>query len=182
MPRHPREVAGGCVYHALNRAVGRSTTFETLDDYAAFEQVPRETAQRVEMRCWHFARKLMSTTKETKTLLQEVRMHLDEESHAKIEPILRGILDAAKPKTITEVVYRHDPEDTAQIEALGATIVSKDDLIRSVLQHPGQHGIHVSEARPLPARHQHRKRAARKRVSLRHRSGAPARTHGRQSA
>ena len=74
----------------------------------------------------------MNTTKEIKTLLEEVRLRLDEESRHKVEPILRGILDAAKPRTITEVQYRGDPKDQAQIEGLRATIASKDDLINAL--------------------------------------------------
>jgi len=44
----------GCVYDALNRAVGRSTIFETAGDYAAFEQVLEETREQVEMRLLAF--------------------------------------------------------------------------------------------------------------------------------
>ena len=42
------------MYHALNRAVGRSTIFETRDDYAAFETVLEAAGRRVEMRLLAF--------------------------------------------------------------------------------------------------------------------------------
>jgi putative transposase len=54
MPRRPRVATGGYVYHALNRAVGRSTVFETVDDYAAFEKVLEEAGQRTRMRLLAF--------------------------------------------------------------------------------------------------------------------------------
>lgn len=50
MPRRLREASGGLVYHVLNRAVGRSTLFETDNDYAAFLRVLSEAPQRVPMR------------------------------------------------------------------------------------------------------------------------------------
>ncbi|HUY93590.1 MAG TPA: hypothetical protein VMV10_32990 [Pirellulales bacterium] len=71
----------------------------------------------------------MSATKEVKELLKQVRQQLDAETQAKIEPILRQILEVTKPKTITEVVYRSDPKDQAAIAALQATISEKDDAI-----------------------------------------------------
>ena len=54
----------GYVYHALNRAVGRSTIVEKVDDYAAFEAVLEEAREQVDMRLiafcvmpnhWHLA-------------------------------------------------------------------------------------------------------------------------------
>jgi putative transposase len=42
------------VYHALNRAVGRSTVFEKVEDYAAFEKVLEEAGQRAGMRLLGF--------------------------------------------------------------------------------------------------------------------------------
>ena len=64
MPRRPRVATGGYVYHVLNRAVGRSTIFESLGDYLAFEKVLEEAGRRTEMRLlgfcvmpnhWHLA-------------------------------------------------------------------------------------------------------------------------------
>ena len=54
LPRRPRVATGGYVYHALNRGVGRSTIFETVGDYAAFEQVLEEAREQVEMRLLSF--------------------------------------------------------------------------------------------------------------------------------
>jgi putative transposase len=54
MPRRPRIATGGYVYHALNRAVGRATIFEKLDDYAAFEEVLREGNDRIDIRLLAF--------------------------------------------------------------------------------------------------------------------------------
>jgi putative transposase len=54
MPRRPRIATGGYVYHALNRAVGRSTIFEKVDDYAAFEAVLEEAREQVDMRLLAF--------------------------------------------------------------------------------------------------------------------------------
>jgi putative transposase len=45
---------GGYVYHALNRAVGRSTIFEKVDDYAALEAVLEEAGEQVDMRLLAF--------------------------------------------------------------------------------------------------------------------------------
>ena len=42
------------MYHALNRAVGRSTVFEKVEDYAAFEKVLEEAGQRAGMRLLGF--------------------------------------------------------------------------------------------------------------------------------
>ena len=55
MPRRPRTATGGYVYHALNRAVGRSTIFEKADDYAAFEAVLEEAREQVDMRLLAFS-------------------------------------------------------------------------------------------------------------------------------
>ncbi len=54
MPRRPRVATGGYVYHALNRAVGRSTLFEKVEDYAAFEKVLEEAGHGSGMRLLGF--------------------------------------------------------------------------------------------------------------------------------
>jgi len=54
MPRRRRIATGGYVYHALNRAVGRATLFETVADYAAFEKVFREANEQIDMRLLAF--------------------------------------------------------------------------------------------------------------------------------
>lgn len=38
MPRPPRVIEGGGIYHVINRRVGKLPLFETDDDYAAFEK------------------------------------------------------------------------------------------------------------------------------------------------
>ncbi len=53
-PRRPRVATGGDVYHALNRAVGRSTIYETVGDYPALEQVIEEAREQVAMRLLSF--------------------------------------------------------------------------------------------------------------------------------
>lgn len=81
----------------------------------------------------------MSTTKEIKSLLHELRLQLDDEAREPIEPVLRAILDAAKPRTITEVIYRSDPQDQAEIDKLRATIAAQAETIgklRSKLSTP----------------------------------------------
>jgi REP element-mobilizing transposase RayT len=51
----PERIAtGGYVSHALNRAVGRSTIFEKVEDYAAFEAVLEEAREQVDMRLLAF--------------------------------------------------------------------------------------------------------------------------------
>ncbi len=50
MPRRPRVAPGGLVYHCLNRGVARLALFEKREDYAAFERVLEEAAQRHPMR------------------------------------------------------------------------------------------------------------------------------------
>jgi len=47
MPRRARSVAGGLVYHVLNRGNARATLFEDEGDYAAFERVLAEALRRV---------------------------------------------------------------------------------------------------------------------------------------
>ncbi|HET6882023.1 MAG TPA: hypothetical protein VFI31_17785 [Pirellulales bacterium] len=69
----------------------------------------------------------MNSVKETKELLGRVRRELDEELRAKVEPILREILDVAKPKTVTQIEYRHDPEDQAAIESLRAALLAQEE-------------------------------------------------------
>ena len=63
MPRQGRRTPGGLVYHVLNRAVGRMRLFESRQDYAAFEEIIRETLKDFPMRIcafcimpnhWHF--------------------------------------------------------------------------------------------------------------------------------
>ncbi len=49
MPRRRRNATGGYVYHVLNRAVGRGTIFETVQDYAAFAKVLEEAREWVNM-------------------------------------------------------------------------------------------------------------------------------------
>ncbi|HEY5871333.1 MAG TPA: transposase [Candidatus Tectomicrobia bacterium] len=50
MGRPPRVALGELVYHVLNRANGRQSIFTHEADYAAFEEVLAEAAQRVAMR------------------------------------------------------------------------------------------------------------------------------------
>ncbi len=50
MPRRLRCNDAGFVFHVLNRAVGRSTIFDTDGDYAAFETVLADAVQHVPMR------------------------------------------------------------------------------------------------------------------------------------
>jgi putative transposase len=50
MPRPPRTVPGGFVYHVLNRANGKRRIFEHDRDYLAFERVLAEVQERVPMR------------------------------------------------------------------------------------------------------------------------------------
>ncbi|MHC4253560.1 MAG: transposase [Planctomycetota bacterium] len=63
MPRSARIAPGGVVFHVLNRAIGRTTVFETDRDYDAFERVMAETLEHYPMRIcsycimpnhWHF--------------------------------------------------------------------------------------------------------------------------------
>ena len=46
MPRKPRRDAGGLAYHVLNRRIGRAKLFSSDGDYAAFEKVLAEAAER----------------------------------------------------------------------------------------------------------------------------------------
>jgi len=55
MPRGPRDVPGGVVYHVLNRGVGRQTLFHKPADYDAFERIVREALTRVPMRILSYA-------------------------------------------------------------------------------------------------------------------------------
>src|SRR5262245_17384376 len=50
MARRTRCSYAGCVYHVLNRAVGRATLFRKPADYAAFEKILREAWERPAMR------------------------------------------------------------------------------------------------------------------------------------
>ncbi len=63
MPRTARIAPGGCVYHVINRGVGRQQLFFDDDDYLAFERVIAETLEKRAMRIvayclmpnhWHF--------------------------------------------------------------------------------------------------------------------------------
>lgn len=46
MPRQPRSIVGGLVYHVLNRANARARLFADSSDYAAFESVLVEAHRR----------------------------------------------------------------------------------------------------------------------------------------
>ncbi len=50
MGRPLRMAPGDCVYHALNRANGRVSLFETDGDYSAFERVLATACDRSAMR------------------------------------------------------------------------------------------------------------------------------------
>jgi REP element-mobilizing transposase RayT len=50
MPRRLHHAAGGYVYHALNRAVGRFTLFPRATDFNAFIRVLTEANERTFMR------------------------------------------------------------------------------------------------------------------------------------
>ena len=63
MPRRARSIVGGYVYHVLNRANGRLRLFRKEADFAAFEAVLAEAAERTALRIlgyvlmgnhWHF--------------------------------------------------------------------------------------------------------------------------------
>ena len=74
----------------------------------------------------------MGATKEVKALLDELRGKLDKDQAAYLEPILRKILEAAKPKTVTHVEYRSDPKDKEEIESLRAEVRAKTETIRNL--------------------------------------------------
>jgi putative transposase len=50
MPRRPRSILGGLVYHVLNRANARMSLFEKEEDYAALERVLEEAHERDPLR------------------------------------------------------------------------------------------------------------------------------------
>jgi len=50
MPRQKRIAKGNLVYHVLNRANGRLRIFKKADDFAAFEAILAEAAERFDMR------------------------------------------------------------------------------------------------------------------------------------
>ena len=50
MPRRPRSIQGGLVYHVLNRSNARAEIFSTEDEYAAFERVLEEAFRREPLR------------------------------------------------------------------------------------------------------------------------------------
>ena len=50
MPRQKRIAKGNFVYHVLNRANGRLRIFKKADDFAAFEAILAEGAERFDMR------------------------------------------------------------------------------------------------------------------------------------
>ena len=63
MPRRARSIIGGYAYHVLNRANGRLRLFKKEADFAAFEAILQEAAERVPLRIlaytimsnhWHF--------------------------------------------------------------------------------------------------------------------------------
>jgi len=54
MPRRLRSATCGLVYHALNRTVGRATLFRKERDYAAFENILRQTNDFCPMRVLAF--------------------------------------------------------------------------------------------------------------------------------
>lgn len=64
MPRQPRAIVGGLVYHILNRANARMMLFKKAEDYLAFEKVLEEAHERYPVRIlgycvmpnhWHLA-------------------------------------------------------------------------------------------------------------------------------
>ena len=59
MPRRPRRASGGIVYHVMNRRVGRLRLFDREGDYAAFEKVLVEAADRYPTKLLAYS--LMST-------------------------------------------------------------------------------------------------------------------------
>jgi len=50
MPRAPRQVPGGIVYHVLNRSVGRRTIFDDGPDFSAFVRVLDEAVEKYSTR------------------------------------------------------------------------------------------------------------------------------------
>lgn len=54
MPRQPRPVADGLVYHALNRGNNRAAVFFAPDDYRAFVDALAQTAQRYPFRLFGY--------------------------------------------------------------------------------------------------------------------------------
>ncbi len=50
MPRRPRSIQGGLVYHVLNRSNARAEIFSTEDEYATFERVLEEAFRREPLR------------------------------------------------------------------------------------------------------------------------------------
>ena len=75
----------------------------------------------------------MGTTKIIKELLQDLRRVLGDESRAAAEPILRRILEAAKPEIRTKIEYRSDPRDKARIESLEAKLAAQHDELEKLL-------------------------------------------------
>jgi len=55
MPRRPRGLTGGYVYHVLNRSVARATLFRKEGDYVAFEKVLQEAFEWQPMRLLSYA-------------------------------------------------------------------------------------------------------------------------------
>ncbi len=54
MPRQPRYAPGGVLHHVFNRAAGRRELFSKTQDYAAFQQVLRDTIEATGMRLCAF--------------------------------------------------------------------------------------------------------------------------------
>src|SRR5580765_5110399 len=50
MPRKPRNIAGGVVYHAINRGNARMRIFHKAQDYRAFVDLMVDGLKRVDMR------------------------------------------------------------------------------------------------------------------------------------
>jgi hypothetical protein len=50
MPRRARIAPGEIIYHALNRANGRSQLFDKFEDYAAFERIMVAAMRRSPLR------------------------------------------------------------------------------------------------------------------------------------
>lgn len=54
MPRRPRTASGDCVYHVLNRSVGRAQIFHTDQDYLAFLNVVEQARTKANCRLLSF--------------------------------------------------------------------------------------------------------------------------------
>ena len=54
MPRWPRPVADGLLYHAINRGNNRAAVFATAADYQAFLDALRQTQRRYPFRLYGY--------------------------------------------------------------------------------------------------------------------------------